>query len=259
LERGDAGDIAGALMLWGSVALFAKGQRFAPLFLAVTATLLKGYGVVFVLGLSALCLTRQDWKPALAGVATALAVFVLPVARYLPEWWAWAQFRFNLYAPAATWLNVSFPALFRNLIPSLEKTGALLVTGLYLITGLACWVRARGAIHRGRRSTATLWLCLFGLTSLTPMLATAPLSLLYNLVIMIPGALILFLATEAFCEAANVPPLPMAIVGTLQLVTAFLLFKMKLGSPYISMTAIGLILMVLTIGGCMLWGAREPR
>ena len=257
LERGDAGDIAGALMLWGSIALFVKGHRFAPMFLAVTATLLKGYGAVFVLGLGALCLTRRSWKQALAGVVAALAIFVLPVAHYLPEWWTWAQFRFNLYVPAATWLNVSFPALFRNLAAPLEKPGSLLMTGTYLLTSLACWVRARKAASRELAGTGTLWLCLFGLTSLTPMLAAAPLSLLYNLVIMIPGALILFLATETFGQATHLPPPVMPIVGTLQLVTAFLLFKMKLGSPYISMAAISLIVMVLTIAGCMLWGARR--
>ena len=255
LERGDGGDIAGALMFWGSVALFVKGHRFAPMFLAVTATLLKGYGAVFVLGLGALCLTRSGWKPALAGVAAALLIFVLPVARYLPEWWTWAQFRFNLYVPAATWLNVSFPALFRNLLPSLEKAGALLVTGTYLLTSLACWLRARRALGTGRSGAGTLWLCLFGLTALTPLLATAPLSLLYNLVIMVPGALIFFLATDAFGQAADLPPPAMPVVGALQFVTAFLLFKMKLGTPYISMAAIGLVVMVLTIAGCMLWRA----
>lgn len=258
LERGDGGDILGATAVWGGIALFLRGQRFLPMFLFVTATLLKGYGALFLVGMALFCCRRQAWKPALAGGLTAIVLLFVPVMRYVPGWMLWMEWRMNLIA-MHRWENQSFRYFFELLWPGMAQSAYLAIMALCLAASAAAWLKTRRALTAGDSTMTALWLCLFATTSLTTMLAYSQVSVIYNLVFMLPGLFIFFLTGARFVRACRLPDTAFPLLGALQLAIALLVFTFHLGSETLSVAAPGLMLLVLTIGGCLSGGWRSAR
>jgi len=92
------------------------------------------------------------------------------------------------------------------------------------------------------------------------MLGANPQSLIYNLVLVLPGLLIVLVLTPSFAYACRLPDWSIPVLGVLNLVTAFCLFKLQLiGMDHFPLPGIGMILFLLTVGGAMLLGWFHSR
>lgn len=238
LERGQS-DIFCAVLCWGALLAWVRGQRFLPMFLAVWVTLLKGYGALFAAGLGVLGLGEPRGRRSVIGGA-ALAAFVMlaPVAEYLPEAAAATTYRANMFWPI--WFNHSYKSLAYNIAPGLADAGRVALGGLALFgTCASWWVLWRTSRAGAERPVLTLWLMLFACASLSTMLGISALSCSYNLVHVLPGALLLAIAQRRLLEHAPVGS--EAFVGVIMCLLCLALFVFYVGSPGLPPAAFGLI------------------
>ena len=82
LERGQS-DITVALLCWAAAVLILHDFTFSAVFLATTATLAKGYPIVFGLGVGLIGLLRQSAWRALAGAVSSTLLLLWPMRNYL--------------------------------------------------------------------------------------------------------------------------------------------------------------------------------
>lgn len=256
LERGDGGDILTAALSWGAVLLFLKERILLCFFLLVPAVALKGYAVLLAAGLGLLSLKRTSWKPALLGTLLSTLLFVVPVARYLPDAVTIIAHQHQEDVARIIWFNHSFRSLLFHLSSALAGPGQWVLVGLSLLVSLYCWVQSRAALGRQDSSRAALWLTLFATSSLSVVLAAGETSYVYNLVIMLPGALIFVLAREPLAKTWGLSPSGTVVLGTLQAATIFCLLKCRLWSPTLSLAGIGIALFFITLGAGLVWGRR---
>lgn len=259
LERGDGGDILASTLCWAAILLFLKRRRVLSMFLLVPATLLKGYPILFALGLVLLDLDQPGWKRTVAGLVAGITVFLLPVARYLPE--AVTVLANNKgTVNRFLWWNHGFRNVFLGLMPGqADRIRWILVAGTGLIA-LACWLRARQALRQQDSPGAALWIAMFATCSIEVMLGLSATSLVYNLVLIQPGILILFLLIERFVRSCGLPGGTVHAVGASLFLAAAALFKFKWGPETVSWAGIGMILLLATIGATMAagwWHARR--
>ena len=257
LERGQS-DIIGAVLCWGGVALFLKKHRFLPALLITSATLMKGYALFLGLGLGLLTLRRRGWPAFLAGVLVAVAILLLPVVEYVDEGIRGARWRAAEF-DAPYWNNHGFKNLSYSVSPALAEPGRLALTAITLLVTAGCWARARGA--REDPSAAALWLSLFAVCALTTLVGYSATSFVYNQVLILPGAFVLLLGRAPLAEDGRLAPGAERALSRLAVLTAFLLFKYRLGSETFSVAAVGLVLLVLMTGAAVLHRQRSlaPR
>jgi hypothetical protein len=186
LERGQSDNFF-ACLCWCGVLFALQGRWGLAMFATTVGTVIKGYPIVFAIGLAALALRRDTWKRALAGGIAGLLLMVAPVLPYMREGMEGVRARRLMFF--TWWLNHSF----RNLMFHVFGRG-LWLTRVIEVAVLAvvviCWIKARRVL-RGRREEAATWLVLFATMSLALMIGLSRTSVSYDLVLVMPGLLII--------------------------------------------------------------------
>ncbi len=211
LERGQA-DIFLALLCWWSVYHAIKGQDFTAVFLAFSSAFIKGYAMLFAIALCALLIRKSNWKPILAGFLLAFVIFVLPVFNYLEEGRNGVGLRLSLFWN--TWFNHGFKNLVYSFAPNYAETGRIVLTIFGLgTTGLVVLFGRIGNSLPELKPRSPLLILLLALCSLGTVIGYAPLSIDYNLILLLPGLLIglllnkkiqEFFSSFAFCKNQTV-------------------------------------------------------
>ena len=262
LERGQS-DIFGALLCWIAVVLVLRGAFGIAMFLAVWATLLKAYPLVLTAGLGAYGLFapsgdapiwKRPWFSTLLGSAVATLVMLGPVARYLPLALTATRYRSQMFWN--DWLNHGFRNLVYNVSPPWADQGRVLLTGFALVVTAACWFRAFRSMRSADASPAdrTLWLCAFATCALATMIGYSALSCVYNLIMVLPGLLVLVMGQEDLARAAR---LPSAAVGLALLFVVGSVFLFRTASPKVSTTAWGVVGFLAIAGAAAIRGIRQ--
>jgi hypothetical protein len=242
LERGQS-DIFASLLCWAAVMGWLRGERASPMFLAVFAALLKGYGLLFAMGLLLLGLCDRPSRARVAGgTAAAVALLVGPVVRYVPQGLGAAAARANMFVNSS--MNQGFSSLAYTVSPSLAGPGRVVLGGLALLVTGASWWALHRASRAGGAAEAAPWLVLFTTASLSTMVGVSALSMPYSQVLVLPGALLLVLLQD------RLPVLPggRATLGVLLCLTCILLFVFDLGSPQLSPSALALLALLALTG-----------
>jgi glycosyl transferase family 87 len=251
LERGQSDGLT-ALMCWLAAACAARDRPALAMFLAMGSALLKGYGVLFALGLF-FAFDRPRLRRAALGAAASVAVLLLPVARYLPTAFERARDRATISTPA--WFNHSFYNLTQTVLPGWETAGQWLLTALALLATLACWIRARRTLRSAASiGERTRWLTLFTLASLAAVIGYLPSSFAYNLILILPGTLILAFGQRRLVESLGLGRWGEWALGA-TLVAALVCFQLyKVGTQRMAHrfapAAVGLVVVTAIAGAC---------
>ena len=202
LERGQSDNVIGA-MAWLAIFLFARRWFAAALFLVVWATAIKAYPALLALGLALLAMQFRVWRRAALGAAAAVAVLVLPVAEYLPLGVKASIYRANMFWPM--WLNHSFKTLVWHTISEQgSDQGGLLLTVLALVIAMISGWRARQLRQLQRPAAATFAVVLFSTAALVTVICSSHLSVPYNLVLVVPGVVVLAASQDRMVESFGI-------------------------------------------------------
>jgi len=258
LERGDGGDILAAVFCWTALVLYLKGWHFLPMFMLVPAMFTKGYAIFCGLGIGLLSLKRQSWAWAVAGAVAGVAVFVLPVVQYLPDAWTWL--RYHEYEQGSFWWNHGFRNLFFHLFPAWTEP-LRWITGAYCaVLAITCWVGAKRALGQADTAAVTLWLTFFVTCSLETMLGMAPTSMVYNLVLVLPGVIFFMVAAPSLARRCGYAEWVVHAIGALNVLSAFFLFKfVLLDKTQFPSPGIGMVSFLFSLGVVItgLWTQRR--
>ncbi len=232
LERGQLENLM-ACMSWGALLLFVRRNYASAMFLIVGATAIKGYPALLAAGLGLLALDRRSWKRALAGGLLGLVVFLLPVARYLGDGVKAVLYRTGMFWDF--WYNNSFRNVVNSVAPSWAGPGARVLSLIALAATGLCWWNARRAMRAGS-PRFELWLILFATCAMTTMIGVSTLSVCYDVILMLPGALLVGLAHGRLAGELALSSRAAHALGAALLVTIFLLFvyRIDLGKVHTS-------------------------
>ena len=263
LERGDGGDILAAAFCWSAVVLFLNRRFFVAMFLMVPASLIKGYAVFCGFGIGLLGLRKGSRVPTVAGGLVGLLIFFAPVIRYVPDA---LEIRRKLLASTdrvpwmSLWWNHGFRNVFKQLAPPLAHSGPLVMVGCCAAIAVVSWLKARRSQQEGRADELTLWVVLFTTSAVEVLLGANPQSVIYNLVLVMPGVLIVMIVAPVFARACGLSDRSICVLGVLNLGAAFCLFKFKLFRlEFFPLAGVGMILFLLVIGGVMFLGWYRLR
>lgn len=235
LERGQS-DLLTSLLCWSAALLSLRRRWFLAMFLATWGTMIKGYPLIFLPGLAVLGLTRRHWMGTIAGAAAAVLIFLAPAWRYIPDAMAALASRSGMFW--AVWYNHSFRNLAYALSPAWALSGHKLLTGFGVVAAVSCWTGMWRA-HDDR--DRVVWLTLFTTCSLGTMLGYSSLSCTYNIIIVLPGAVLLALSQRPILALAGATRRYETALGLAITVAGFLLFIAKLGSGTFPVGAVGLV------------------
>jgi hypothetical protein len=243
LERGQADNFI-ALLSWAATLLFFYGFYGAAFFFGCWGVLMKGYPVLLTLGLGLLALNRESWKRIVSGGLLASAIFVLPVLPYMKDGIIGTLFRSNLYG--WTWFNHSFKNIAFSISPVWGDFGRYFLSGIALIVVVLTWILARRALRIGDRAAQVLWLTLFATSSLGTVVGVSSLSVSYNLIQVLPGALFLVGSQQYLALALQLRGWQKNLLGVTLLISLCLLFVFRLagtiaGSGYGLIGLLGII------------------
>jgi len=253
LERGQS-DIFSTMLCWSAVLLWLLGKRFWPMFLVTWAMTLKGYAVLLAAGLGLLALLEGGAAPAVLGALAALAVNVGPVVKYLPEAAKATTHRANMFWNL--WYNHSFKNLAYEISPSFADAGRGVFSLLAAGGTVVCWTKLRRATRDGAaRPELALWLALFTSGALATVLGASALSCSYNLVMVLPGAILLALGQRRLRDA--LPPWGEPVLGALLLVLVFCLFVFRFASPTFPTASVGILGLPLFGAGLAIASSRR--
>ena len=262
LERGQS-DIVVALLAWGAVACFLRGRYGASTFLSIWSVSIKGYPILLAAGLGLLTLDRRRWKQSVIGAALAVALFVVPVGRYWGESMRAAKFRSDMFW--AVWFNHGFSNAVNYFAPAWRDKGRLGLSLFALAVSVAAWIQARRAVSGGRPGAGALWLVTFATASLGTMIGYSSLSISYNLVLVLPGVLVLVACQERLRVALALPRRVEHALGAALLVTSLLLFSYRIGGHGAPMygegvpsSAFGLVGLFLILGVVLVRALGRP-
>jgi hypothetical protein len=201
LERGQS-DVITAVCCWGALAAYRRGWIATGAFLAVASVLLKGYGLIMAVGLLTAGLGRHSWRATFMGAFIAVALLLVPVARYLPDAFGAYAVRSQMFW--SNWTNQGFFNLLYTLRPRAAFNGRYVLTGIGVAVTALTWFPLRTSL-RGDQPPArrAFWLSLFGLASLTVVIGYSRNSIAYNLIIVLPGVLILALSQDRILLGAS--------------------------------------------------------
>jgi hypothetical protein len=245
-------DVINAALCWGAVLLFLRGGRFWPMFLVTSAVAMKGYGCLFGTGLFFLGLRRGGWRAEIGGVLAAAAFWLLPVLPYLHDGFVAAVSHADgFFTPE--WLNQSFQNVFFHISPALARPGRLAATILALLASAGCWWLARGAQQRSDARGAVLWLSLFATMSLTTMIGFSSVSFIYNQILMLPGALVLFSVGDRIWSDCGFTARAHGWLLAIESLTGFLLLKYVLPPFSIPLAGLGYMLLAALLATGVAW------
>ena len=251
LERGQS-DIAAALLVWAAIVFFVRGQYGLSTFLCVASTSIKGYAVLLAIGIVALAFDRGRWKTPLLAAGIAIALVVVPAGHLLGESARAIAFRKDMFW--AVWYNHSFSNAAYTLAPSAKERGRHIITLFALAVTVAAWVQARRTQSRGRPEAAALWLVAFGVASLGTMIGYSALSVSYNLIMVLPGVVVLVVCQRRLDTATRPAPWFAHPLGAGLLASTFMLFSYRLGGSGpplngtgLASSAFGLILILVIL------------
>lgn len=227
LDRGDGGDVLAAVFCWTAVVLALENRWGLAMFLMVPAMFIKGYPLLCGLGLGLLGLTRRTWVQTVSGTVIGLAVFLLPVARYIPDGLT-VTMGYPGFPGDWIWWNHSFWNVFHQLMPEWIEPGRWLMAGYCTLLSIACWVKTRCVLRTGEKSEGTFWLVMFAMCATEVILGNARVSMVYNLILVVPGILIFILTGPYMLRVCGSPKWMVHLVGGLNFIAAFLLFKFVL-------------------------------
>lgn len=203
LERGQSDLILG-LSTWGGAWLCLRGRAAPGTFLLSAGALCKGYSVISAGGVLLLALLDpRTRRGALAGVAAAAVVFLLPVLHLVRDGIAATSLRIaDIGNP--NWYNHSFFHLVGSIAPDLARPGRHLLAVAALLAAGGCFVGALRARKAGPEEPAQaarlVWTALFMTVGLVVTIGWSMVSVNYNLFNLIPGVLVLGLVQERFPE-----------------------------------------------------------
>lgn len=201
LERGQS-DVITAASCWGALAAHRRGWIGTGAFLAVASVLFKGYGIILAVGLLTAGLSRHSWRATFTGVFLALALLLVPVARYLPD--ALGAYAVRSHMFWSGWTNQGFFNLLYTLKPRSAFIGRYILTGFGIAVTVITWFPLRTSLRGDQpRARRAFWLTLFGLASLTVVIGYSRNSIAYNLVILLPGVLVLALSQDRVLRGAS--------------------------------------------------------
>jgi hypothetical protein len=261
LERGQSDNFF-ACLCWCAVLLALKRWWGVAMFITAVATALKGYPIVFAIGLALLALRRDTWKRALVGGLAGLAVIVAPVLPYMREGMQGVGARRLLFY--TWWLNHSFRNtmlhIFHDHFAGLFLTRAIEVFVLAVV--VACWLKARRALA-GSVQHATTWVVLFATLALALMIGFSRTSVSYDLILVMPGVLIVAAAQRQVGRELRFSSRWVHGFGFVLAVGLIMMFKFRLDGPPGSfegfpLAGLGLIVVLAAIGAAVVRSLRRP-
>jgi hypothetical protein len=226
LERGQS-DIATAVMCWGATVCYLRGRSGMAMFLSIWGASIKGYPLLFVAGLGLLTLDRRGWKQALIGSALATAILVVPVARFLGDALQGVRHRSEMFW--AVWYNHGFSNAVYQVVPAWTNRGRLVLAAFALAVTVATWIQARRASSHGTSAERALWVVVFTTVSLGAMVGYSALSVSYNLILILPGVLVIVACQARIGSWLSLPRWAEHLLGAALLASGFLLFVHRLG------------------------------
>jgi hypothetical protein len=232
LERGQS-DVVSALLCWSAAFLFLLGHRAAAIFLATCVTSIKGYPVLFAAGLGILALGGKHRTRVLVAATAAVALVLIPVAPYLGDATAATRHRSDMFWPM--WFNHGFRNAVYQIAPGWADDGRQWLSMIAFAITVGAWIRARRAFARGTLADRALWLTVFATASLGTMIGYSSLSVAYNLILVLPGALILTACQRRISALLAVPRWAEHLLGAGMLFCSFLLFVYYLGTETASL------------------------
>jgi hypothetical protein len=237
LERGQS-DILAAFLAWCAIASFSRGRYVASTFLSIWSASMKGYPILLSVGLGLLTLGRGNWRSLLAGGALGLGIFWFPVRHFMSDAVGALAIRKDQFW--AVWYNHSFSNFVYTLAPESRVRGNWILTSFAFLVTVGAWFQARRALAQERADLAVLWLVAFGVSSLGTMVGYSSLSISYNLILILPGALVLVVGQRRLAEHLGLPKWCEHLFGATLLASAFLLFIYRLGSKSPPIGGLGL-------------------
>jgi hypothetical protein len=254
LERGQA-DILTALMCWMAIVLLLRNTIAPAIFLAVWASNFKGYPAPLTAGLVLFSLRPGTWRGALAGLFAGIAVFVAPASRFLGDALRGAFFRGNDYYLRASY-NHSFKSFVDNTFsPSWGDRGRLVLSILALavtiVWGWHAWLRRRDLSS----PSGVLTLILFATASLLLMVGVSLTSVAYNLILLLPGVLLLAAGQDRVVEIMHIGRVGAHVLGAAIVFCGFTLF-LDAWYQIFPLASVGLVGLLLVLG---VLGVKMPR
>jgi hypothetical protein len=234
-ERGQV-DLLTSLLCWSGVLLAARGRAGWGLALLTAAALVKGYaavGAVLVL----LALRRSERWRGVAGAAAAVALLLGPVAGYLPVALAAARARSDDFS--VTWVNHGFRNLVHHLRPEWAGAGRVGLTLLALAAALACARAAAVTLRTSARGGLPLTLVV--LTGLVVVIGYSGLSNAYNMVLVLPGVLVLALTADAWMDAHRLAGARRHATGALLAMVMACLWLPRIGQSDFPLASLALV------------------
>lgn len=257
LERGQA-DAVVALLGWGAIALCLDDKLGRAAFLATAAMLVKAYPLLLPLGIVAAARDRRQLGRALGGVALALVLLLVPVARFVPGWLATVRARLGAFH--AAWYNISFRSLIEQTTPAVAKPLALAAVGLVLVAALGAWLAARRAQDASDASERALWLSLFAGSALAAPLSAPAVTYSYALVNVLPAALVVALAQETLVRRLNLGRRGRIEVPATILAMLTLFYALRVpGSEEFPLVPLGTLALASLTAMSAARSRREPR
>jgi hypothetical protein len=253
LERGQT-DLVTALLCWGAVLAACRGWPFWAMFAAVGAASIKGYGGLLAIGLGLLFINRRQVLKAAGGSVAALLVLVAPVARYLPGAVRNVRHRAGVFDD--NWYNHSFRNLGDHLSPSLAAPAQIGLGLVALAAAVLCWLRARRALREDEQTKA-VWLALFAAASLGTLVGFTASSYSYNLILVLPGALVLGLSQAGLARQAALARWSTALLGSGIVAVLIALFLPRLPWTKFPLASVGLAGFLVVAGSLAALGLRS--
>jgi len=226
LERGQS-EIFTAALCWGAVVCALRGRVATAAFLSIWAASIKGYPGLFTAGLLLLMLRRLTWRRTLASTAAAVVLFIVPGIPFARDAIRSARFRSAMFWPH--WYNHGFMNAVHTVAPAWDARGRVLLSLFALLVTAAAWVQARRAMALGATASCALWLVVFATASLGAVIGYSALSVSYNLILILPGVLVLVAGQARVLEDLALPGWVQHALGAWLLGSTFLLFVHRLG------------------------------
>jgi len=256
LERGQSDMIIAALS-WGAVLAFVRWRLVAAFFLVVAAGSLKGYPILLAMGMVAIAATAAPWRRrALIGAAAGVAVFVLPMVRYLGYGVRGVVARGTMFWPV--WFNHSFKnTVFALLGPGASDVGARVLDVVALAVAALWGWRAFADRKDAPPARFVLALVTFGTACLLVVIGHLQTSVTYNLIVVIPGMTILVASQDVVAEALAIGRAGRHVVGAALTVSSFMLFHGRWNQNVtFPLAGVGLVIL---LGALAMLGAYAAR
>lgn len=235
LERGNS-DALIALASWAAILAALDGKFARAAALATLATLLKGYALLVPLAVLALVIDRRQLARAAIGAAAAIAVGLVPVARYVPA--ALHNIAARVGNFHAAWYNVSFRSLTEVTTPAAARPLAWLCCALALVAAVTAALVAR----RSDGAARTRWIVLATSAALIATLGAPAVTYTYALANVLPGMLLLACTHDELAATLLHSPRGRMLLVATTLVIVTCAYELRLLSDILPLATIAMLL-----------------